>query len=494
MMAQLGVACSALEESAQAAPVSHPQRGDQPPAAPGAQRQAPQQDPGQDGAIDLVDDSPDKVDDDDEPDQGDDKDDDDAQDAQDQADDPDQEDDEEARRARALLEPAPNAAEAARYSGPAPLKWVDLKRPAMVVRQSPSDKSDRLGSVRRGRAFPIFEYKEGRGCGEPWARVGERGWVCSDHFVDAAGPPGPTAPLPFKYGIVYEDTEIFRGPHRHMGTGKTRKRRSTVTILEETQRWVRTWPDQWLNRRVVGPREVRTARLRGMELDEDTQYPFTVVLRNHIEAVPEPDMDRRALRRLSEDQKVGVPRFTRGPLLGHHPKGARNYGQYIQLEDGWVKRWNVAVIEPKSRPRGIGEDEKWLHVDLSEQTAVAYEGDKPVYATIISSGKGKSGPESFTPTGKWRIHTKLRSSRMAGGSGASYHFLSDVPWVQYYHGGYALHGVYWHNGFGWPMSQGCINLTPYDAQWFFHWTGPHVPHGWYSVVQRDVGTWVVVTK
>ena len=116
------------------------------------------------------------------------------------------------------------------------------------------------------------------------------------------------------------------------------------------------------------------------------------------------------------------------------------------------------------------------------------------YATLISTGAGKSGPEAFTPVGKWRIHTKLRSSRMAGGSGASYHFLSDVPWVQYYYGGYALHGVYWHNSFGWQTSQGCINLVAHDAQWVFNWTGPHVPEGWYSFVQRGTGSWIVVVK
>jgi lipoprotein-anchoring transpeptidase ErfK/SrfK len=119
-----------------------------------------------------------------------------------------------------------------------------------------------------------------------------------------------------------------------------------------------------------------------------------------------------------------------------------------------------------------------------------------VFATLTSTGKGTSGPESFTPVGKWRINNKLRSSRMAGGEGASYHFLSDVPWVQYYYRGYAIHGVYWHNGFGWPLSQGCTNLTPKDAQWVFNFTGPHLPEGWYSMLDltKKKGTWVVVQK
>ena len=105
--------------------------------------------------------------------------------------------------------------------GPSPIAWADLENPAMVVRTKPTKKSDRVGSVRRGRTFPIYEYAEGRGCKKPWARIGP-GWVCSDRFAEAKGPTGPSAPLPFKYGVVYEDTEIHLGPSRRMKTGKIR--------------------------------------------------------------------------------------------------------------------------------------------------------------------------------------------------------------------------------------------------------------------------------
>jgi hypothetical protein len=177
----------------------------------------------------------------------------------------------------------------------APLSWADLENPAMVVRSKPSKKSDRVGTVRRGRTFPVYEYTEGRGCKKAWARIGP-GWVCSDRFVEAEGPTGPSAPLPFKYGVVYEDTEIHRGPSKRMATGKIRKRKSTVTVLEETKRWVRTWPDQWLQRRVVGPREVRTSSLEGEHITEDTPMPLAFIRRNHTYAYPEPGMKKRERR------------------------------------------------------------------------------------------------------------------------------------------------------------------------------------------------------
>ena len=319
--------------------------------------------------------------------------------------------------------------------------------------------------------------------------------MCSDTFVEASGPPAPTGPLPFKYGVVYEDTEIHRSPSKHSGTGKIRKRRSTVTILEETDRWTRTWPDQWLVSHVVGPREVRASSLRGEHITDETPMPLAFIRRNHTYAYPEPGLSKGE-RRQRESEQVKVPRFTRTQVLERHPEGSKWGGQHIRIESGWLDRHQVGIVEVVPRPRGIEQDERWILIDISEQTVVAYEGDKPVYATLTSTGKGKSGPESFTPVGKWRIKNKLRSSRMVGGSGESYHFLSDVPWVQYFHGGYAIHGVYWHNGFGWPLSQGCINLTPRDAQWFFHFTGPEMPTGWYSHLDltKSRGTWVVVTR
>ena len=39
----------------------------------------------------------------------------------------------------------------------------------------------------------------------------------------------------------------------------------------------------------------------------------------------------------------------------------------------------------------------------------------------------------------------------------------------FFRGDYGLHGTYWHNNFGTPMSRGCVNLTIDDAAWLFNW-------------------------
>ena len=70
--------------------------------------------------------------------------------------------------------------------------------------------------------------------------------------------------------------------------------------------------------------------------------------------------------------------------------------------------------------------------------------------------------------------------------------LRDVPYVQYFENGYALHGAYWHDVFGQPKSHGCVNLAPEDARRLFFWTEPQIPPGWHGVARALTGTVVFV--
>jgi len=111
-------------------------------------------------------------------------------------------------------------------------------------------------------------------------------------------------------------------------------------------------------------------------------------------------------------------------------------------------------------------DEKWIEIDLSEQRLYMKEGDRTVNSFLISSGKWAP-----TPKGEWRIWIKLRSTRMRGGSKAlgTYYDLPNVPYTMYYYQGYGIHGAYWHNNFGQPMSHGCVNMRPEEAGIVFNW-------------------------
>lgn len=122
---------------------------------------------------------------------------------------------------------------------------------------------------------------------------------------------------------------------------------------------------------------------------------------------------------------------------------------------------------------GDSTEEKWIDIDLSAQKLYAKEGDRIVYEFPISSGL----PWMPTVTGDFRIWAKVKSQRMSGGSIAdgTFYDLPNVPFVQYFHNGYGIHGAYWHNDFGKPRSHGCVNMRNEDAKTLFYWTNPPVP-------------------
>ena len=114
---------------------------------------------------------------------------------------------------------------------------------------------------------------------------------------------------------------------------------------------------------------------------------------------------------------------------------------------------------PQSSSGGNGA--RWIDVNLSQQRVYAYEGDVMVNAFIVSTGTWQTP----TVTGSYKIYVKYVSTTMAGPG----YNLPNVPYTMYFHKGYGIHGTYWHNNFGTPMSHGCVNLTIPDAEWLYYW-------------------------
>ena len=115
----------------------------------------------------------------------------------------------------------------------------------------------------------------------------------------------------------------------------------------------------------------------------------------------------------------------------------------------------------------IGDSFRWIDVDLTHQRLIAYEGETPVYTVIVSTGL----PRTPTVTGRFKIYVKYRAADMSGPG----YYLRQVPYVMYFYRGYGLHGTYWHNNFGHPMSHGCVNLPTPDAAWLFDWASVGTP-------------------
>jgi lipoprotein-anchoring transpeptidase ErfK/SrfK len=110
-------------------------------------------------------------------------------------------------------------------------------------------------------------------------------------------------------------------------------------------------------------------------------------------------------------------------------------------------------------PAGVADDERWISVNLTNQTTSAYEGSTLLRTFVVSTGTWRTP----TVTGQYRIYVKYRYADMSGPG----YYLPQVPYVMYFYQGYGLHGTYWHNNFGTPMSRGCINLVTEEAGWLF---------------------------
>lgn len=128
------------------------------------------------------------------------------------------------------------------------------------------------------------------------------------------------------------------------------------------------------------------------------------------------------------------------------------------------------------RVLGQTTEQKHIYVDLANQKLMAFEGDKVVMEFPVSTGKWYP-----TPTGEFKIWIKLQYTRMSGGNpnDGTYYSLANVPYTMFFAGpgleasrGFGLHGAYWHNNFGYPMSHGCVNIRPEDAKQLFYWADP----------------------
>jgi len=205
---------------------------------------------------------------------------------------------------------------------------------------------------------------------------------------------------------------------------------------------------------------------------------------------------------------------------------------YRETADGrWLKGTEAgAALVPSEWPKAAGDGEKWIDISIENQVLVAWQGKTPVYATLVSTGQDGMGDPMTTKStlrGTFRVRDKHVTTTMdsngrsaegggpAPGAAAAAESeredgygktvrrgqgafeLRDVPWVQYFAAGFALHTAYWHDVFGLARSHGCVNLSPIDGHWLFGWSDPPVPAGWHGVEagpDTAPGTTVVVHR
>ena len=374
------------------------------------------------------------------------------------------------------------------------------------VYERPARRPEIQGVVRRGRAIPIEGRAYGEGCRNGrWYRT-TLGVVCtSDGFeVDAnpeerdQKPADFTGPMPYRYAAVGRRDgalRFFRIPNveelasaEGAASAGGDEEPSFPEVVQqamvgdffvaldrvEQDGWQRTVRGHYVATDEL--EELETPPMVGSHLDEETTLPLAFVYG-----------EDRPLYRVEEDgvREVGVAekhaRFSVRETL------ERDGVTYLVGEGGLAVRRDAVRLARETAPEErIPSDVRWVHVDLAEQTLVAYDGGEPVFATLVSSGK-----EGYdTPRGVFRIREKYVSITMSGDDPVDGAYeVEEEPWTMYYWKSYALHGAYWHGDFGNVRSHGCTNLAPADARWLFEWTSPDVPAGWHGRRLRR-GTWV----
>jgi len=234
-------------------------------------------------------------------------------------------------------------------------------------------------------------------------------------------------------------------------------------------------------------RPIRGSEFHGFRIPEEAKPPFAIVKSKKAKMVREQGsrlVPGEALPWRSVVAITGKQRVQKGRY-------------YEEVEGGgYVATDEVSRVDiPKKMPGWANDGEKWIDINVTRQVLVAYEGTKPVYATLVSTGEaGLDDPATTKSTkrGIFRIHTKYITATMDSKTVGEEFELRDVPYVQYFTEGYALHAAYWHDVFGQPKSHGCINLAPEDARRLFFWTGPQVPAGWHGAASGKTGTVVFV--
>jgi hypothetical protein len=356
----------------------------------------------------------------------------------------------------------------------------------------------------------MYGALRGPGCSGRWFQIGVSAWVCSDDAELAADDPTPPIATG-ELGPRFRDDGLafhyaFVGPEGASGF-RTLERAGedapeadfdpgfAVAIVKEAdangERWGETRHGMWIALHDLNT--VRSPTLHGEAFGEGEAMTTAWVLPPHAATYVDAKGSKAAGIRMRFD------------VVHRHEEEKGPSGVMVRVSDDgkpaeWMRARDLAHPSISAPPAELGTDAsaRWIDVDLATETLVAYVGTRPVYTALASTGRGRQGSETATPVGVHRIWAKLATSTMGnlGDEDAETHYsIEDVPYVQFFAKGVALHGAFWHHSFGVPHSHGCVNLAPVDARWLFDFTGPHLPDGWSAVLPVatvDPGTLVRV--
>lgn len=398
------------------------------------------------------------------------------------------------------LEPVSGAEDGGTYAVPfAPDAGSLRVRRSIVVRQEPRQDAPALGTVAQDMRVRWQGETAVRGpdC-EAWIQIEPRGWVCERYLEpnfreprvrelpklrEGELTPGIYARVVGKRVRAYPSLALARARRKGvlLKGSVSVQLRGQVRIRRRTY-W-RTTDGQYLEARVL--REYRPSSFEGVNAEAIADLPPTFAWAQS-RTRPTAAVEVRTAPDAKAPRETVLPPRTLVAV-----KELSEDGHWVSIaEDQWVARDDLHVAWFSHAPPQVEPGSRWLDVDLDAQVLVAYEGERPVYATLISSGK--QGTD--TPEGLFRIWIKFAEADMTGSgtAGNDTYRVATVPWTMFFQDDYALHTAYWHDRFGQPMSHGCVNLSPKDARALYSWAAPQVPVGWSMVhaTEDAPGSWI----
>ncbi len=393
------------------------------------------------------------------------------------------------------------------------------------VRLEPSDDAKRIGTVAVDTRVGWTRTQQGKGCQKPWVELAPHGWICSDYTKPSTKAPfgrevpmldrgelvpgiygKVTAPNSVTYVIEKPKPEKRKPERRKAGKQTDKKADGPVTTIQEVEPPKPIGPKLVEGKPLVGSVNVRqyeeltvAGRVYWRISQKEPEYVMRQAITPHkpslyggsrlgddtglampIAFVWPRVMGWQQANTMHKANGGGVarqlPARTAIPILDTAQDKTGKPTAYRIGEGEWIWAADVRLFTPRPVPKSIGPAERWIDVDLDTQILVAFEGELPVYATMLSSG-GKDAP---TETGVYRMWLKESEADMKGLNGEDPYSVATVPWTQFYspERGLALHTAYWHDQFGVRRSRGCLNLAPRDARWLYFWSDPQVPPGW----------------
>lgn len=371
------------------------------------------------------------------------------------------------------------------------IRSVEVREHDAPVWLEPQGK--RRGSLFRGARLPIYGSRPASGdCKARWFLIGVAAWVCGSEIELRSDEPGGYSQLSSPEGLPYE--YYFVGPDGALGY------QSRSLVGEGV-------PESQLEPGFAVALQ-QIIELRGEKLGYSTNGLW-LALADLVKARASAFQGVHAVG--SENLDVAWTWGANKPVWNEpngklvrrlasrtalHIAERRHHGNVWWLRignDEWVRQSDTRAPADIPVPADLALNERWIDVDLKTQVLQARVGTRVVFSTLVSTGRGVGTQVNATPIGEHRIWVKLATSDMSNvedDTASQYYAIEAVPWVMFFKAGYALHGAFWHDDFGTRRSHGCVNLSPKDAEFVFHWAAPTLPDGWYAVhpTQAEQGT------